>query len=243
MPARLYKIIIKICPFCFSNFETSNGGQQARQFCSKSCAMKSRKLSDENKKNISDALVRWNENNTLNPDFISKHNMSQKFCLDCGKIFSVYNKVLKFCSRECSDKHHKDNYQHSLETKIKIGEANKISMEKSSIMGWRPRTEPSFPESIVISILDKNNIVYVREYPVKRWFVDFTDPQRKIAVEIDGKQHQLPERKISDSNKDFYLRENGWSIFRIAWQKLTPQFYIFLEEKLISIFRKEEQFK
>ena len=38
----------------------------------------------------------------------------------------------------------------------------------------------------------------------------------KIAIEIDGSQHLLLERKERDEKKDLLLQENGWRVIRIA---------------------------
>jgi very-short-patch-repair endonuclease len=235
MPAKKYFLITKICPFCHSEFETFDGGQNAREYCSKSCAMKDRKLSEENKKKISNSLTKWNKENNTNPDYICKYDQEIKKCLECGKDFEVYNKKLEFCSKICSNKHHK----HSSKTKEIMSKVHKIRYEQGLAIGWKPRSSPSFPETIAASILDKHNFNYVKEFPIKRWLIDFADIDHKIALEIDGKQHDRPDRKITDNNKDRYLISNGWQVFRIKWQKLTEEFYKLLEEQIKSIFNNQ----
>jgi very-short-patch-repair endonuclease len=37
-------------------------------------------------------------------------------------------------------------------------------------------------------------------------------------IEIDGQQHLLPERVISDRAKDKLLQDKGWTVYRISWQ-------------------------
>jgi very-short-patch-repair endonuclease len=236
MPPAKYNKIKKCCPYCQAEFETFDGGQNAREFCSRSCAMKSRTLSKETKKKVSDSLIAYFKENNTSPDYICKYELPIKNCLQCGQPFSVYNKKMKFCSKICSSKHHR----HSEETKKKMRDAEIKLIQKGLHIGWtflsRKNMEPSFPEKITIEILEKHNINYVREYKVHKWFIDFADIERKIAVEIDGKQHNLPVRKISDTNKDQYLVENGWKVFRIKWQKFTPEFYSYLENEIKSIF-------
>jgi very-short-patch-repair endonuclease len=65
----------------------------------------------------------------------------------------------------------------------------------------------------------------------------FSDVNRKIAIEIDGRQHELPERKAKDKIKDDYLVSYGWKVFRIKWQKLTKEFRDELKNKIIMILK------
>ena len=81
-----------------------------------------------------------------------------------------------------------------------------------------------------MGLLDQLNINYIHEYKVGKWFIDFAVVDKKLALEIDGKQHQFPERKASDEKKDAYLIENGWKILRIPWKKITKE----VREELIS---------
>ena len=37
----------------------------------------------------------------------------------------------------------------------------------------------------------------------------------KVAVEIDGSQHELEDRKLKDNEKDKVLNQNGWRVYRI----------------------------
>lgn len=42
-----------------------------------------------------------------------------------------------------------------------------------------------------------------------------------IALEIDGKQHQCADRKEKDLEKDKYLVDNGWEVYRIQWKSIN----------------------
>jgi DNA invertase Pin-like site-specific DNA recombinase len=63
--------------------------------------------------------------------------------------------------------------------------------------------------------LDKKYLI-IREYSVFPYFIDFAFLNEKIAVEIDGGQHLLPDRKNSDIVKDKVLNENGWKVVRVT---------------------------
>jgi very-short-patch-repair endonuclease len=76
-------------------------------------------------------------------------------------------------------------------------------------------------------MLLKNNIIkgkdYETEYKQNKWFIDFAFVNDKIAIEIDGKQHNLPERQKIDAEKDAWLTQNGWAVYRLAWKNPTKE--------------------
>lgn len=51
------------------------------------------------------------------------------------------------------------------------------------------------------------------QYPVGRRFVDFGDPQARIAIEVDGAAFHTPE---GDAQKDAELKAEGWRVIRIT---------------------------
>lgn len=51
------------------------------------------------------------------------------------------------------------------------------------------------------------------QYPAGRFFLDFGDPFRKIAIECDGKQFHNAER---DAARDRELGEIGWTVYRMS---------------------------
>ena len=63
----------------------------------------------------------------------------------------------------------------------------------------------------------ENNIEYARELKVDRFFIDFAFLDKMLAIEIDGQQHNLPERKALDERKDQTLLSLGWHVIRIKW--------------------------
>lgn len=95
----------------------------------------------------------------------------------------------------------------------------------------RWNNKPSYPEQFFIKVIqnefdDKN---YIREYPFGIYSIDFAWPQKKLAIEIDGEQHErFKEYKERDVKKDKYLSENGWKVIRINWNKFfnNTKYYI-----------------
>ena len=84
---------------------------------------------------------------------------------------------------------------------------------------WRTKNlsypEKLFLEKVYDLCLDKKYSI-VREYSVFPFFIDFAFVNEKVAVEIDGSQHLLPERKERDDKKDELLKEDGWFILRVS---------------------------
>lgn len=125
---------------------------------------------------------------------------------------------------------------HTEETKRKMSE----SMKKAHAQGraWnigqsRWNNKPSYPEEWFMKML-KNEFGleegkdYKREYSFHRFSLDFAWPDKKLCIEIDGKQHLLEEQRKRDNEKDKLLKEEGWKIFRIDWRDCynVPKEYI-----------------
>lgn len=240
MPARKYFLIDKICLHCGIQFQCASGGQNERIFCSKLCSNSHRKPSEEAKEKISNTLTKFfQEKNVNNDSYICANNIMYIECLHCKKLFPFYNKKLKFCSKVCSSSHH----VHSQETKDKMRNSQIQLIENDNHIGWRSSSrknkQPSYPEQYVIEILNNSNIEYEREFKVKRWFIDFADVNRRLALEIDGKQHDLPKRQASDKLKDQFLIDNEWKILRIRWEKVSKNFREELINQIVNFFKKE----
>jgi very-short-patch-repair endonuclease len=113
-----------------------------------------------------------------------------------------------------------ESFIHSDETKQKIREKRiKFMKENPEQTAWRTKNlsypEKLFLEKVYDLCLDKKYSI-VREYSVFPFFIDFAFVNEKVAVEIDGSQHLLPERKERDDKKDELLKEDGWFILRVS---------------------------
>lgn len=111
------------------------------------------------------------------------------------------------------------------ETRKKISKSMKLAHKEGrahNINECRVKCEPSYPEKFFINCInnefdDKN---YTREFPIGRYSIDFAWINKKLAIEIDGDQHEREQQKIADNRKDKYLRGNGWKILRIKWKDM-----------------------
>lgn len=45
----------------------------------------------------------------------------------------------------------------------------------------------------------------------------------KIDLEIDGKQHLYEDRKIHDKERDEFLTEKGYIIYRVPWNEINSE--------------------
>lgn len=67
----------------------------------------------------------------------------------------------------------------------------------------------------VVSIKLKRGTGYPTCYKI-----DLAITQYLIAIEIDGKSHNLIERKEQDKKKDMFLKEQGWKVLRFKNQQV-----------------------
>jgi len=110
----------------------------------------------------------------------------------------------------------------NLSIKLKLahkeGRAWNIGMSR-----WN--NKPSYPESFFMKVIenefeDKN---YKKEFNVGIYSIDFAWIHKKIAIEIDGKQHEDIIVKNRDEKKNKFLIENGWKLLRIKWIDMYRQ--------------------
>lgn len=214
-----------------------------KKFCSNSCSasfnnrLKEPKDSDEKRK-IAESLKNTRIKNgfktisecvlegiLLNPfniqcgdKVIDVKRCSERECVVCGQKFRPFlsksGRLTKTntCSEECR--------------RIKLGEAGKLGyqsqVDNGTFKGWQSRNILSFPEKFWINVLDNNNIKYVANKPFKGYFLDFYIEigERKIDLEIDGGQHKLPDRALSDKIRDKVVKESGIEVYRIEWNEV-----------------------
>jgi very-short-patch-repair endonuclease len=59
-------------------------------------------------------------------------------------------------------------------------------------------------------------VKFRRQYVVSGYILDFYCPDAKLAVELDGDQHALPERVVYDKQRDVKLCSMGIKVLRFA---------------------------
>jgi len=181
--------------------------ETGKKFCNSSCAAKynnkRRTLSDKTKEKISNSLKKGRIKHTF-------------ICENCGKEFTSNRNNRKFCSVKCS--------HDSEETKLKIKERAYQRISDGTFSGWKTRNVRSYPEIFWEGVLNGNSIDFVSEdFSTKKYFLDFliTKGDKKIDLEIDGKQHK--ERVEHDKERDFFLKENGFIVYRVEWNTINTE--------------------
>lgn len=110
--------------------------------------------------------------------------------------------------------------------KESISESMKLAHEENrawNIGKSRWNNEPSYPEKFFIEVIENefNDKDYDREFPIGIYSIDFAWKHKKLAIEIDGDQHQRFEEIIErDKRKDKFLSDNDWKVLRIKWKDL-----------------------
>lgn len=172
-----------------------------------------------NLNNITNEIVL---NDTISYNTIKIHS---KNCIVCGKQITPYFSKIgrlscrKTCSIECNKELTKLNGQNIQENLIK----NDIHK------GWKSRNILSYPEKFWIEVLKNNNINFIPNKPLKHnnsnYFLDFYIEvnNRKIDLEIDGKQHKYEDRKKSDKIRDEFILNNNIEVYRIEWNEINSE--------------------
>ena len=202
---------MKECENCRNEHDGTYG---SGRFCSTKCS-----------RGFSTKAKRTEINEKVSNTLMGSGNGDVKLtCQICESEFNVaWNKRQQItCSSKCAAELRWQNEQY----RSKLSEINSmIASERhkngDKSFGWKTRykLQPSYPESIAIKTLNSLNIEYEYEMPLGKYFVDFAIHSMKIAIEIDGKQHNKPERIKIDQIKDNLLKKEGWTVYRIKWPK------------------------
>lgn len=110
-----------------------------------------------------------------------------------------------------------------------------------------PSCNESKGEKLIRSLLEKNNIKYIKEYTPKwentLYRYDFFLPEYKILIEFDGKQHfkefsgtvfrttsSLADRMLNDKVKNKLALKNSVKLMRISYSEYKNIKSFFIEE-------------
>ena len=85
----------------------------------------------------------------------------------------------------------------------------------------RENVEPTWPEKVVATILQANNIKYVREYEVMTKFFDFFLPELNLLLEIDGIYWHGRDKK-QENMKVWEIRNRCNDVVKNALSGIKP---------------------
>lgn len=114
----------------------------------------------------------------------------------------------------------------------------KSEQEKRRIL----RKNMTYCEKIVWLHLKKRQLGYrfLRQYCVDHFVIDFYCPELKLAVELDGDVHEIPEQKEYDTDRQKYLEKFGIKFIRIKNEEFlgNPNKAFDRKEKAIKVIAK-----
>ena len=98
----------------------------------------------------------------------------------------------------------------------------------------------SYPEKYFSEVLKDLHMEY--NFPVGRYELDFSIPDKKIYIEIDGEQHYVDNKiSVHDVERTENLKNEGWKLLaRVRWskyQKLPTKYKNIFCEKLIALIK------
>ena len=202
--------------------------RSGKLFCSQSCAAtfnnKARgKRSNETKEKISKSLISINAK-VERGDAIRNADLNRyefrHICENenCHKEFFSCRKNQRFCSKICAQ--NSDVIKNSLRNKMLE------RVKNGTHSGWKMRNIKSYAEIFWEGVLTENGIPFKREdFSTKKYFLDFFIEKngKKVDLEIDGKQHNEPDRKKHDEERDDFLSKNGYIVYRVKWNSINTE--------------------
>ncbi len=63
-----------------------------------------------------------------------------------------------------------------------------------------------------------------RQHNIENYIVDFYVAEKKTVIEIDGRQHLLPEHKLADEERDNTLAKWGIKVLRYSNESINRNF-------------------
>lgn len=229
--------------FCRNCKEEIDYKYRVNSYCSKSCSASLTNLgkikSKETKDKISKSLlgrkitcIRYPKKLRNNKLYRIKKNLlpRNRTCNKCSSLYTYKSRGCrsKYCSLECSNLGRSENISKSIKLAIKEGRHK----------GWISRNVLSYPEKFFIEVLKNNNIFHLCEtnYPKGGYFLDFYFKNKKLDLEIDGKQHEYDDRRYSDFHRDNYLTSENIIVHRIKWKSINKNEGRIYMEKEINKF-------
>lgn len=198
-----------------------------------------------------DKILTTSQKEEIRKDYI-ENKMSLREIGDKYKIksYEYLRKLLKDVMRTFSEsgkiahEKHPECFKHTDISKEKLRQARLKYMEKNpDKTAWRLKNE-SYPEKLFTEFLQKyeydKKYLIVKEYSIFPYFIDFAFVNEKVAIEIDGSQHLLPDRKAKDDKKDELLTSNGWKVIRFT-ENIVKTDWNTIKNTLDEIFANNNQ--
>jgi len=203
---------------------------------------------------------KWNRNDIYMYCHYTINNIEIPKCKICSNnVIFTGRRILNTCGcKECESKYRSivqlNNYDNHPEwrdrarnnrLKYLLNNQNFIN----TAWGKRANRELSYLENWFIeNIILPNNLQekydIINDYSVNPYFLDFAFINIKLDVELDGKCHfeNGKQRIQHDIDRDNYLLNNGWKIFRISYldnnEDTIKQFIDYLNTEIFEYNQK-----
>lgn len=161
-----------------------------------------------------------------NFEYISSKKTHEKYCIqNPNAILAPKHKV-------------------SEKTKKKISEGMKMAHKEGRANEWQGRRYRSYAEQSWYNIFtnDLGKGTFINNFFVKKYWLDFAWPDKKIYFEVDGRTHFTEEGIQHDVERTEFLLEEGWTLIgRCNWseyQKLSriekEKYVLNIEQKILT---------
>jgi very-short-patch-repair endonuclease len=149
--------------------------------------------------------------------------------------FNISYKLIEKSSLSCKLKPRK----HSEETKKKISEIRKKYLQENPDKvpyKLNHSSKESYPEKYFTSVFKNEEIDVVKSFYIGIYELDFSIPDKKIDIEIDGSQHYYDEKIIeSDKRRNKFLEDDGWDIIRVNWSEYQKLSFLEKREYILNL--------
>lgn len=170
--------------------------------------------------------------------------LSQKIVKGINDIATTHPHLVKyFVNKEDAYKYSHGSHK---EVKFKCDKCGNIkTMKISTFVSYGlacPKCSDgiSYPEKFIYSMLSQLNLKFDRQFLIKlndkKYFFDYLINDKKIIIEVDGKQHfescywsHVKDQQMNDNLKNSIAKEMGYSIIRIDCRKSSK---VYIKEKV-----------
>ena len=177
----------------------------------------------------------------------SVKELRHKFNIQSNDIKNLLGSNIRTLSEavKIGRKKYPEKFKHTEESKRKLREVRlKFMRENPEKTAWR-LSNLSYPEKLCVDFIESNNLhkkySIVREYSVFPYFIDFAFPNEMVALEIDGSQHLVNERKKQDEKKDKLLNELGWFVIRVSEKEIKTNIRNVFDQVILILNKKPKK--
>jgi hypothetical protein len=90
-----------------------------------------------------------------------------------------------------------------------------LDLHERGSAGTRSPAEDDFLDRILAAGLPEPLVNVHVHVDRRKYELDFHWPEYRLNIEVDGGEHELPERRAKDEERDARLRAAGWTVVRI----------------------------